>query len=105
MCSNFKRAAGAGAMEPRRFKKDAAQARARANAHDGSVRIPGNDDVALVNARLGRWSLRLDFHHHHASSPALDRDELEAEAEIATRDVSVFLKPCGDTLNGSRRNH
>src|SRR5262249_50893872 len=67
--------------------------------------IPGNDDVALVNARLGRWSLRLDFHHHHASSPALDRDELEAKAKRAAGDVSVFLKLRRDTLNGSRGNH
>ena len=67
--------------------------------------IPGNDDIALVNARLRRRSLGLDLHHHQASSAALDRDELEAQAEIATRDVSVFLKPRGNALNGSRRNH
>jgi len=28
--------------------------------------IPGNDNVALVNARLGRWALGLNFHHHDA---------------------------------------
>ena len=67
--------------------------------------IPGDDDIALVNARLRRWSLRLDLHHHHASPAILDRDELEAEPEIPTRDVSVFLKPRGSALNGSRRNH
>ena len=34
------------------------------------------------------WSLRFDLHHHHASSTILDADKLEAEAEIAPRDVS-----------------
>jgi hypothetical protein len=67
--------------------------------------IPGDDDVALVHAGLGSWSLRLDFHHHHASSAILDGDKLEAEAQITPRDVSVFLKPRCDTLNGSRRNY
>jgi predicted metalloprotease len=67
--------------------------------------IPRDDDVALVNAGHGSWSLRLDFHHHHASSAILDRDKLEAEAQITTRNVSVFLKPRCDTLNGSRWNY
>jgi hypothetical protein len=67
--------------------------------------IPGGDDVALVHTRLGSWSLRLDLHHHHASSTALDRDKLEAEAEIASRDVAVFLKPRRDALNRGGRYH
>jgi hypothetical protein len=67
--------------------------------------IPGDDDVALVHAGLGSWSLRLDFHHHHASSALLERDKLEAEPQITPRDVSAFLKPRCDTLNGSRRNY
>jgi hypothetical protein len=64
--------------------------------------IPGDDDVALVHARLGCWSLRLDLHYHDTSSAALDRHKLEAEAEIAPRDVPVLLKSRCNALNGSR---
>jgi len=64
--------------------------------------VPANDDVALVHARLGSWSSRLHVHYHYTSSTALDGDKLEAEAEIAPRDVPVLLKPRRDTLNSSR---
>ena len=47
---------------------------------------------------------RLDLHHHDASSAALDRDKLEAKAEITPRDVPVLLKPRRDALDGSRRD-
>src|SRR5260370_35837338 len=67
--------------------------------------MPGDDNVALVHSWLSSGSLRLDVHHHHASFTTLDRDKLEAEAEIAPRDVSVFLKPRRDTLNGDGRDH
>ena len=59
--------------------------------------------VTLVHARLGSWSLRLHVHYHYTSSATLNRDKLEAEAEIAPRDVAVLLKPRRDTLNSSRR--
>jgi hypothetical protein len=45
--------------------------------------IPGDDDVALIHARLGSWSSRLDLHHHHTASALLDHDKLEAETKIA----------------------
>jgi hypothetical protein len=64
--------------------------------------VPSNDDVALVHARLGSWSLRLHVHYHYASSATLNRDKLEAKAEIAPRDVAVLLKSRGDMLNSSR---
>jgi hypothetical protein len=67
--------------------------------------VPGDDDVALVHTSLGSWSLRFDVHDHHASSTALDRDQLEADTEITPRDVSIFLKPRRDTLNGGGRDH
>jgi hypothetical protein len=67
--------------------------------------VPGNDDIALVHARLGSWSLRLDLHRHYTSSAALDGDKLEAEAEITPRNVPVLLKSCRDTLNSSRRDN
>jgi hypothetical protein len=64
--------------------------------------VPSNDDVALMHARLGSRSLRLHVHYHYASSATLNRDKLEAKAEIAPRDVAVLLKSRGDTLNSSR---
>jgi hypothetical protein len=64
--------------------------------------VPSNDNVALVHARLGSWSLRLHVHYHYASSATLNRDKLEAKAEIAPRDVAVLLKSRGDTINSSR---
>src|SRR5262245_63670433 len=67
--------------------------------------VPANDDVALVHARLGSRSLRLHVHYHHTSSATLDGDKLEAEAEIAPRDVAVLLKSRPDTLNSSRRDN
>src|SRR5262249_36138224 len=67
--------------------------------------VPADDNVALVHARLGSRSLRLDLHYHDTSSAALDRDKLETEAEIAPRDVAVLLKPRRDTLNSSRRDN
>jgi hypothetical protein len=67
--------------------------------------VPANDDVALVHARLGSWSLRLHVHYHYTSSATLDGDKLEAEAEIASRDLAVLLKSSRDTLNSSRRDN
>jgi hypothetical protein len=67
--------------------------------------IPGDDDVALMHARLGPWPFRIDAHHHHASSTSLRRDKLEAETEIAARNMAVFLKPRRDTFNGGGRDH
>ena len=61
------------------------RAQDRSNVADGLI-IPGDDDVALVYARFGARSLRLDIHHHYTSFAALDRDMLETEAEIATRE-------------------
>ncbi len=52
--------------------------------------IPNDDNVALEHARLGSWSLRLDLHHHHASSTAVDADKLEAETEIAPGHGSIL---------------
>src|SRR5215470_5386479 len=67
--------------------------------------VPANDDVALVHARLGSWSLRLHVHYHYTSSATLDGDKLEAEAEVAPRDVTVLFKSRRDTLNSSRRDN
>src|SRR6516165_8584009 len=67
--------------------------------------VPANDDVALMHARLGSWSLKLHVHYHYTSSATLDGDKLEAEAEIAPRDVAVLLKSRRDTLNSSRRDN
>jgi hypothetical protein len=67
--------------------------------------IPSNYSVALVHARLGCWSLRLHVHYHYTSSATLNRDKLEAEAEIASRDVAVLLNPCRNALNSSRRDN
>jgi hypothetical protein len=64
--------------------------------------VPADDSVALVHARLGSGSLSLDLHYHDTSSAALDRDLLETEAEIPSRDVAVLLKPRRDTLNSNR---
>jgi hypothetical protein len=64
--------------------------------------VPANDDVALVHGRLGAWSLRVDVHYHYTSSATLNRYKLEAEAQIAPRDVPVLLKPRRNTLNSSR---
>jgi hypothetical protein len=49
--------------------------------------------------------LRLHVHYHYTSSATLDGDKLEAEAEIAPRDVPMLLKSRGDTLNSSRRDN
>jgi hypothetical protein len=49
--------------------------------------------------------LRLYVHYHYTSSATLDGDKLEAEAEIAPRDVAVLLKSRRDTLNSSRRDN
>jgi hypothetical protein len=67
--------------------------------------VPCDDDIALVHACLGSWPLRLDLHHHDTPCAALDRNKLEAEAEIAPRDVPVLLKARCDTLNSGRWNH
>ena len=67
--------------------------------------VPADDDVALLHPRLGSWPLWLNVHHHYTPSAALDGDKLEAEAEIAPRDVPVLLKPRCDTLNSSRRDN
>ena len=80
------------------------RAQDRSYVADGLI-IPGDDDVALVYTRLGAWSLRLDIHYHYTSFAALNCDMLETEAEIATRDVAVFLKSRRDTLNSSRRDN
>jgi hypothetical protein len=55
--------------------------------------VPVDDDVALVDARRGSWSSRVDIHHHGARSPALGGHEPEAEAEIAARDAPVPTAP------------
>jgi hypothetical protein len=65
--------------------------------------VPGNNDVALVHASFCSWSLRLQVHYHYTSFATPNRDKLEAEPEIAPRDVPMLLKPCGDTLSSSRR--
>src|SRR6516225_93974 len=67
--------------------------------------VPGNDDVALVHARFCSWPLRLQVHYHYTSSAALNRDKLEAEAEIAPRYVAVLLKSRADALNSGRRDN
>ena len=66
--------------------------------------IPADNDVALVDACLSSRPLRIVVHHHYASSTTLDGDKLEAEAEVASWDVSVLLKPRRDTLDSSGRN-
>jgi hypothetical protein len=66
--------------------------------------VPADDNIALLHARLGSWSLRFDLHHHDASSTAFDGDKLKAEAKVAPRDMSILLKPRRDALDGSRRN-
>jgi hypothetical protein len=67
--------------------------------------VPGDDDIALVHARFGSRSFRLDFHYHYPSSAAFNGDKLEAEAKIAPRNAPVLLKPRCDTLNRSRRDN
>jgi hypothetical protein len=67
--------------------------------------VPRDDDVALMHARLGPWSLGLHIHYHYTSSATLNRDKLEAEAEIAPRNVAVLFKPRRDALNSSRRDN
>src|SRR5262249_59280093 len=37
--------------------------------------VPANNDVALVHACLGAWSLRLHVHYHYTSSAALNGDK------------------------------
>jgi hypothetical protein len=67
--------------------------------------VPSDDNVALVHARLGAWSLRVDVHYHYTSSATLNCNKLEADAEIASRNVPVLLKPRRNTLNSSRWDH
>jgi hypothetical protein len=67
--------------------------------------VPSDNNVALVHARLCAWSLRVDVHYHYTSSATLNCNKLEADAEIAPRNVSVLLKPRRNTLNSSRWDH
>jgi len=67
--------------------------------------VPVDDDVALVDVRLGSWSSRVDVHHHRARSAALDGHEPEAEAETSARALAIlhdWLKATGAEMNEAR---
>src|SRR4029077_14126229 len=55
------------------------------------------------DSRRGARALRVDTHHHGARPvAAFDRNQLEAEADIAARDAPVALKLRPDALDRGR---
>src|SRR5262249_26814219 len=68
--------------------------------------IPSLDDVALTEAGLRAWPFCIDAHHHRTHAAfAIEPHRLQAEAEIAARDLAVGFELCRDTRERGRRDY
>src|SRR5262249_26634158 len=67
--------------------------------------VPGDNDVALVNARCGTGTVRIDAHHHGAKPfLARDRDRLKTNAQISAGNPAVFFEFLRHALDRRRWN-